>query len=824
MSEEFNPKLFTNNLNDRSYEETLLLNIHQNMLYPPPIGKYSKDLNLDTTLNFSKLKPVLSEEGIRIIIGEGSFSQVFLYTDPITNKKYAVKQINKNENCYLTQKKNTIFNEINIQGRITHPNIIKLYNYFEYESNMYLILEYACNDNLFYLSKSQKFFSEGVAFYYFIQALNAIYFLHTHSIIHRDLKPENLLINENNILKLCDFGWSVKLNNNKRTTFCGTIEYMAPEIIKKQRYDESIDIWSLGVLLYELVHSYSPFVTEDLDTTKIENNIIKQDLKFKEGVSEEFKDLITQLLIKNCEKRIKIEEIYQHPFVLKYVTIMYTTISKCNFTFNDVFNTNKKNVKYKSVIINKSNNSVFDSVPSEQEQKETPYNEKNQEKNVINKNVTSFKKNKLKLHSVCDSERVIKKELSNSRILQNNIKKLPKKQQQEQKNIDSNESKKPKINNEKSFSLNEMGISSEINNNKSEFKITINICNSPKTKNLYKNEKMKNNISKYIAKIMEEFYKYQTEEKITDEFNFENKFRKKEKEQKNKKIIKIPKICHQNCISQKMLISNCTERNIFKSNFKDNNIFNLDNSKALNIGQKYLKSNRNYSNILSCGKSLQKDRSKIPSPRRLNSESKKKFIENSKIMFKKNNLSSGGEINEDYLYEPSVNSMKKISLKKNNKTNVLKIFTTNLKPKTNPFSYKKLQTNKKIIKNVKKSCKQLSPSVNRFPKVSSKMDISPRNNSNIFSPGKRSKQNCKSPNAGYNFYFSKVSKDVKTVNNYDDNRKTGTSSKDSDINKGIRSKKLFNRSKRIINETSVNKYASSKKQNISQYIGRKNRK
>ena len=202
-----------------------------------------------------------------------------------------------------------------------------------------------------------------------------------------------------------------------------------------------------------------------------------------------------------------------------------------------------------------------------------------------------------------------------------------------------------------------MGISSEINNNKSEFKITINICNSPKTKNLYKNEKMKNNISKYIAKIMEEFYKYQTEEKITDEFNFENKFRKKEKEQKNKKIIKIPKICHQNCISQKMLISNCTERNIFKSNFKDNNIFNLDNSKALNIGQKYLKSNRNYSNILSCGKSLQKDRSKIPSPRRLNSESKKKFIENSKIMFKKNNLSSGGEINENYLYEPSLKNI-----------------------------------------------------------------------------------------------------------------------------------------------------------------------
>ena len=125
---------------------------------------------------------------------------------------------------------------------------------------------------------------------------------------------------------------------------------------------------------------------------------------------------------------------------------------------------------------------------------------------------------------------------------------------------------------------------------------------------------------------------------------------------------------------------------------------------------------------------------------------------------------------------------------------------------------------------MKKSCRQLSPRVKKFPNVSSKMDISPHNNSNIFSPGKRSKQNCKSPNAGYNFYFSKVSKDVKTVNNCDDNRKTGTSSKDSDINKGIRSKKLFNRSNRMINEINVNKNFISKKQNISQYIGRKNRK
>ena len=819
MSEEFNKQFLTNDLHDKNYEETLLLNIHQNMLYPPPIGKYSKDLLLDTTLNFSKLKPLFTEDGNQVIVGEGSFSRVFLYSDFTTKKKYAVKQMDKNETCYLTQKRDAIVNEINIQGRISHPNVIKLYNFFEYESNIYLILEYACNDSLFYLSKTQKNFSEGVAFYYFIQALNAIYFLHTHSIIHRDLKPENLLINENNVLKLCDFGWSVKLNNNKRTTFCGTVEYMAPEIIQKQKYDESIDIWSLGVLLYELVHSYSPFVSDDLDATKIGNNIIKQDLKFKEGVSEEFKDLIMQLLIKNCEKRIKIEEIYQHPFVLKYVTIMYTTISKCNVA--KIFNNDNKNTKHKSVTVNESNNMEFDSIPTEPAPKEVPYNKKKEEKNVVNRNVTSLNKNKIKLFSVTETEKAIQKKLNTSQVIQNNINRLPDKQK-EKNIVNLNESMKPKINNDKSFSLNEMGFSSEINNDNSEFKITINICNSPKNKNLYKNEKMKNNISKFIAKCMEEFSKFQVEEKITEEIDYEKKLKKRKNSQKNKKQIKIPKFSRQNSASQKKLISNNSERNIFKSSFKDNDIINFESEKTVNIGRKFHLRNRNYLNILSYEKTLQKDRMKKSCIHRVNSESRPKFIKSSKFLLKNNNLSRG-EINQEDPFEPSVNSIKKICLKKNNQTNILKIFKTHLKQKSNPFLLKKLQNHKKIIGNVKKSRKQLSPNVNKLSKINSKINISSYNDSNIFLQEKKIKQDRKSPNAGYNFYFVKINKGVKTANNCDDNRKTGTSSKDSDINKVIKSKKLFDRSKKIINEIN-NKNISSKKHNKSQFIGKKNRK
>ena len=332
-------EIILNDDNKKQEEEKLLLDIYHKMLYPPPIGKYSKDYNFDSSLNISNLVPVLYKNKI-ILLGDGSFSKVQLYIHKKTKIKYAVKKMNLIQLEKLSYSKKLIQNEINIHGRINHPNIIRLYNFYKHKNNCFLILEYASNGTLFDIIRKKSGLTESMAFYYFIQTLNAIYFLHLHSIVHRDLKPENLLINENNILKLCDFGWSVKLNSNKRTTFCGTVEYMAPEIIKKQKYDETIDIWSLGVLLFELVHSYSPFCSGDLDIKKIGNNIIKNKLKFKGGLSDEYKDLVKKILIKDSEKRIKIEEIYQHSFMTKYINIIYLEINTGLNTLNII---NKKN-------------------------------------------------------------------------------------------------------------------------------------------------------------------------------------------------------------------------------------------------------------------------------------------------------------------------------------------------------------------------------------------------------------------------------------------------------------------------------------------------
>ena len=158
-------------------------------------------------------------------------------------------------------------------------------------------MDYATNHSVFNLIKKKNGMSEIEAFKYFIDTASAVNFLHENNLVHRDLKPENLLIDENGKVKLCDFGWCVELNNGTRNTFCGTFEYMAPEIINESPYDGSIDVWSLGVLLYELIHGYSPFrakkiKNKDQEYMEIFRNIVDLNFKIEKDISVDCIDLI----------------------------------------------------------------------------------------------------------------------------------------------------------------------------------------------------------------------------------------------------------------------------------------------------------------------------------------------------------------------------------------------------------------------------------------------------------------------------------------------------------------------------------------------------
>ena len=307
-------------------------------------GVFTDDYEYDEKYdlkNFSKIY----EGIIPIELGAGSFGRVYLVKDNLSEKQYALKVINKRKllqtygNCKL------IHNEIDIHSKLNHPNIIRLYNVSENDEEINILLEYAKNGSLFSLIQKEKGFSEHRAYKYFIQIVNAVYFLHQNNIIHRDIKPENILIGENDLLKLCDFGWAKELTMNKRSTFCGTVEYMAPEIVGSENYDYSVDIWSLGILLFELLMGYSPFRSKKEKNTmiKIMNHI---DLKFDKNkeLSENCKDLINKLLDMNPLNRLKIKDIFVHPFIIT------------NSTLDFQFGSSNRNIKRKESLDDSNEN------------------------------------------------------------------------------------------------------------------------------------------------------------------------------------------------------------------------------------------------------------------------------------------------------------------------------------------------------------------------------------------------------------------------------------------------------------------------------------
>ena len=291
--------------------------------------------------NFYKL----TTKGKDIILGAGTFGQIFLAQNRIDNKYYAIKHMDKKKLNQCLHNLNPIYNEIDIHSRIKHENIINVKFVLETKKTFDIVLEYANTGSLFHHIRKKKGFDEKNAFMYFIQVCNAIYFLHKNNLIHRDIKPENILLEDWKKVKLCDFGWCVEISSKQRSTYCGTTEYMAPEIINSNNYDKSIDIWSLGILLYELIHGFSPFraTVQKYNDNEVMNNIKKHNIKFYKDVSLECKELIFALLEKNSEKRLKIENVFLSKFVKKFEK-ENLFIPKDNLLYNGN-NNNANNIK-----------------------------------------------------------------------------------------------------------------------------------------------------------------------------------------------------------------------------------------------------------------------------------------------------------------------------------------------------------------------------------------------------------------------------------------------------------------------------------------------
>ena len=330
----------------------------------------------DDTFSLKNFKPVL-ENGRDKVIGSGAYGKVFLAINKSDKKYYAIKHMIKKDLYKALKTLKGIYTEIDIQSRINHPNIIRLLYVKERSESFDLVMEYAKYGNLYSYIKKHSYLTEERSFKFFIQVVNAIYFLHKNDLIHRDIKPENILLFEN-CVKLCDFGWCTRLDGGNRGTFCGTAEYMSPEMVNKEEYSKDIDIWSLGILLYEMIHGNSPFKPNKskFNINDIMNNIKIQNLKFNEKISKECKELIIHLLDRDVTKRYKIDDIFNSKFVKHYENLYFPKTKNMSLTtrkiekdnnnhLNDInknkdFETLDNNFIYTKHIINNNNNSNID--------------------------------------------------------------------------------------------------------------------------------------------------------------------------------------------------------------------------------------------------------------------------------------------------------------------------------------------------------------------------------------------------------------------------------------------------------------------------------
>ena len=302
-----------------------------------------------SVINNIEPQPKISDFIEKEQLGKGAFGSVFLATHKETNELYAIKEINKKKGI-----KEYINREVDIMYKVNHKNVVKLYSHFESQNELYFIMEYCSQGNLYTLRQQQrsKCFEDKKISIIICSLVNALMALHSNDppILHRDIKLENLLISSNGEIKLTDFGWSgFLIENTTRETFCGTKAYMPPEILNNLPQDHNVDIWCLGILLFELVTGKLPFVGDDPTIIK---NIQTCKIDWPKDINILIKDLITKILKPDPKQRLQLKEIILHPFIVD-------NFNKLKQSEKDLINTSQVNEieNYKGVplyyIINK---------------------------------------------------------------------------------------------------------------------------------------------------------------------------------------------------------------------------------------------------------------------------------------------------------------------------------------------------------------------------------------------------------------------------------------------------------------------------------------
>lgn len=252
------------------------------------------------------------------LLGQGTFAKVYYGRNINSGQSVAIKTIDK-ERALKVGLMDQIKREISGMRLAKHPNIVELHEVMATKNKIYFVMEYVKGGELFNKVAKGKL-PEEVARKYFRQLISAVDYCHSKGVYHRDLKPENLLLDENENLKVSDFGLSAVAESTKQDgllhTTCGTPAYVAPEVISRKGYDgEKADIWSCGVVLFVLVAGYLPF--HDLNLMEMYRKIANGEFKCPSWFSPELKRLTKKILDPNPSTRISISKIKESSWFRK---------------------------------------------------------------------------------------------------------------------------------------------------------------------------------------------------------------------------------------------------------------------------------------------------------------------------------------------------------------------------------------------------------------------------------------------------------------------------------------------------------------------------
>ena len=811
----------------------------------PPYFLESFDIQEKLDENLQKRKKVKEQEYkignylIKKTLGQGTFGKVKLGIYLPTQEKVAIKILEKDR--IEKDDEIRVKREFDMLALFNHPNIILVAEIFESSDSYYSVMEYCDGGELFnYIVKNRRLSEEEAAFFYY-QLINGLEYIHSLGIVHRDLKPENLLLTNEHLLKIIDFGLSNYFKEGQKdllSTPCGSPCYASPEMVGGNKYNGfKIDIWSSGIILYAMLCGYLPF--EDKDNDALFEKILECKLIFPKYITNIAKDLMEKILVTDPNKRINIPEIKKHPFYLKGKDLFEQEFSVYQITkdvnektsfienidINNIFNNpppietkkdkdkDKERKEYIEIDIGKPN----ENKSKEEKEKEKEKEKKEKVKKKEEKGNEKEKEKEINIEEKKDEERRIKEiEIANLGIEVIEIKKDSKKESDEKN--DKNEK-------EKNFNDNLINKYTDINKEISTFE--------------FKEKERKEDLNNIREK----------EKENSEKENIDTN--RKENKDDNKAIIEEIDIMKQNKSNEKKNINGKSKINdniykninttskkndIIKTNqklvtlIKDKDNYNIrrkliKNNNKVNIRERTkpraFKSNKKPSKIIKNNnfkrRLIHRKKEEIITPNLNNIRYNSKEIIRKRVSFSKGirkRYSSKGRIKKQNLYD-------KINSYSNNINNTIDDVDLPNKLKMH-FNFNKINISyvnnpKKSLSIARHNMKLSSFELSKLKKDTKKFEILYRNNTTSNEKIKGNYSNNKNQNRNYNLFHRDYLKQIKISSNKNNNKyleneykknflKTETG-KEKDKNilemKGIKKKKLPNIKIDLINNANI---------------------